>query len=66
MNIIHFIYQKMQCRSITFSNVVLVGFNLELHSTCNIKDRQTLSDEEKDKEPLLVGITNPSPSFLAH
>lgn len=62
MNIIHLICQKVQCRSITFSNVVLVGFNLELHSTCNIKDRQTLSDEEL----LLVGITNPSPSFLAH
>lgn len=50
MNIIHFIHSFNKCitKSCTFSSVVLVGFNLELHSTWNIKGRLLLNSKKRN------------------
>lgn len=61
-----FIHANIYCKTLTFSSVVLVGFNLELHSTLNINEKLLLSSKKGNNSSCFFAVTNSSPRLLSY
>lgn len=61
MNAIYLYILKLIAKTFTFSRVVLVGFNLELHSTLNINEKLLLCSKnflKKEKKQQMLFFCN--------